>query len=514
MVQVPVNAQGAAISGGGSSATRALWRAVSSQTVTAPAVPDYVFGDLLVEVAGQWSVNDRLLTVAPLASDRVLEEDFALALDTAPTVWITRSDGSKFEAKQLSTTVNGVTAQRLISSGSVYVLRAGDVLSYEDARTFSLRSQVLWVSSDTTAVSLASVPGGIPVNATSAYIQVSGYVRMLSADSTLFPVVQNLLFGFYVFPNRDTLVNATFRLPTQIEYFADKVAQQVAASPNIPWAYSAPVGSEAAAVTQLTTTGSLSGLAQITITFSNQQQDSFRIISDVSQSMFDAMLVGEQSRDRRQGQTLSAKSFRPAQTLVVAGFTMPTIGQSISVSMAAIPGTTIDTAFQARDLVIAAHVNANGFTVGTAYFEIMSVSGSVVTMRALTRNDSVAPGYVFVSESASGRTEITGQTRLPSVPATAQYGIVTASTTDEIEAAAFNSSSPYYQMAQALIGGQALAYIAIKAGGEDIDFNSRYGNKLRDTGHQELYSAADLANARIVSRTCLAMAPVFEVIYK
>jgi hypothetical protein len=492
-----------------------LWRAIADQAVTPPAIPDYVFGDLLVEVGGQWSVNDRLLTTAPPIGVRIPEPDYLLAIETAPMIWVNRNDGSRFEAKQVTFDVGGTSIQRVISSGSIYSIAPTETISDEVPKDSSLRSQVLWVTSDTTAVSLSSLPGGIPANANSAYIQISGYARMLSSNSAVFPVVQNLLFGFYVFPNRDTLINAQFRLPTQAEYLGDGIAQQVSASTYVPWAYSAPINSEAAALAQLTTTGRLDGLAQITVTFSNLQHDAFEIISDVSQSMFDAMLIGEQSRDRRQGRTLAAQSFRPVQTLVVAGFTMPAIGQTISVSVAAIPGTTIAVAFQPGDLVIAAHANANGFTVGVAYFEIVSVAQSLVTMRSLTRSDSVAAGYVFPAETVSGRTEITGQTRLPAIPATAQYAIVTASTTDEIEIAAFDSNSPYYQMGQTLVGGQALAYIAIKTGGsQDIDFNSRYGNKLRDTGHQELYGAADLANARIVSRTALAMAPIFEVIYK
>jgi hypothetical protein len=263
------------------------------------------------------------------------------------------------------------------------------------------------------------------------------------------------------------------------------------------------------------TTGDLSGMSQLIVTFSNQQQDGFRILSDVSQSMFDAMLQGEQNRDRRQASTLWAQSFRPVQTLVDAGFTMPAIGSSVTVSIAAIPGYSFTNAFVAGDTLIVSHVNANGFTQGVAYFEVVSISGSSLTMRSLTRTDSVAAGYVFPAETATGRTEITGQTRLPNIPTAARYAIVTASTTDEIEIAAFDSSSSYYQIAQALVGGQALAYIAIKLPtGQDIDFASRYGSKLRDAGHLEIFSAADLAATRIMSRTPLAVAPMFEVIYK
>jgi hypothetical protein len=517
MARIPVNAPGVSTAGAGAAT---LWKAMATAAIIPPATtPDYRFGELLSEVSGSWSNSSQgtALAIAPPLNDRLPLSSYESAIAAASPKWICYADGSNLQVRELLWRDSSGAEQGpvYLAGDTIIDANAADIVAIKssDPREFGLASRQAILVSDTVAIGLADLPGGIPDEAESAYIQISGYARMLSVDSNVFPLVRGELFGFYFFPTRDTLTNARFRLPTAAEYAQNPVAQQVSASPSVAWSYAPAVGSMAAAGAVLAT-GRLDGLCVLTATFSNQQGDGgFKIISDVTQSVFDAMMIGEQVARAPQPSALESQSLYPVIVATSSAVVMPATGATVAIpvrSITAPNGATIgaDQAFRDGDLVQLSQYDPAGMTVREAYFTVNSVVGDSVTATALTRAGQglmAAAGETFASGS-----ELTGQTRL-TPPMGATQASIYVSDNLNFQLALVDSTNARNRVASII--AQRFPMLQVSLSG-DVDPVQSPGIPLTAFGEIKLETAADIAGARIFCATLLQFRPALYVVYR
>jgi hypothetical protein len=302
-------------------------------------------------------------------------------------------------------------------------------------------------------------------------------------------------------------------------------------------------------------------MSQLIVTFSNQQQDGFRILSDVSQSMFDAMLQGERGQSSSNAvpvtysivgglsglhgvwdaaigkvypieggaaltigtatgnaaglaligtaQSASAElrtaSIDLLQNHILAPFTLPeSIGRSFSVTIT--PGTlATDAAYLRADKVMLTEVNsATGLSTKIAYATVDSVAGDTITLIL----DEGTPGATFAINS-----EIAGYTRLPRIPATAKAASVYIGLSPTKRAIGLGSS-PLQPTANLALSGYPLAYGGMQIdGGIPIDLINRPAYAMTIGMIIDLRSKASIDNFRAISAMPLSLLPYLEVTY-
>lgn len=203
---------------------------------------------------------------------------------------------------------------------------------------------------------------------------------------------------------------------------------------------------------------------------------------------------------------IDGRSFQPIQAKVPAGFTIPAVGANVVITITPLSIAT-NVAFQVGDIVIAAQVEPNQGSSKLAWLQVASVATNTITATVLDRSGSASTGAIF----AAGQTEITGQTRLPSVSGANRCTISIANPKAVIDAA-FNSTDSRNAVAVELYGGFVLAYYQVKFTG-DIDANNRMGIALSDRGSVELQSAAEINQFRLIGNTNMDFAPHMEVLY-
>jgi hypothetical protein len=210
--------------------------------------------------------------------------------------------------------------------------------------------------------------------------------------------------------------------------------------------------------------------------------------------------------------------FKPIQTLIPAGIPagLPNVGQPITFTVTPIAGIASNVAFQANDIVVITDMT-DAVANAVAYVQVVSVTGNTVSGTVSQRSNSAAAGTVFTAGASTAvrHTEISGQTRLPNIPATAVSAEVTAVESNQIAAASVTVSSPYQTVAQLLMGGWPLARAGCKIGGvADIDGVDRMGFNLSREAVKKFETRSEVDAARILSAAPMALLPILEVEYR
>jgi hypothetical protein len=204
---------------------------------------------------------------------------------------------------------------------------------------------------------------------------------------------------------------------------------------------------------------------------------------------------------------LSSVTFSAVQTRITSAATVPAIGGTISVT---VPSVAIAAGFQLNDVVVLDQTT-NGASSQRATFVVNGTPiGNTIILRYAPVTGDAAVGATFPANS-----ELTGQTRLPNIPATAAYARVSVIASPALDAAYKTPSSPLNQIAVNLMSGEAMAYVNYAVtGNAQTDVVSQRGEHLGFTGFIELTNRADILATRLFSVTPEAIQPSFFVVYK
>lgn len=205
--------------------------------------------------------------------------------------------------------------------------------------------------------------------------------------------------------------------------------------------------------------------------------------------------------------TVSTATIRPVQHIIPSSFTVGAIG-TVSAIVVTPNAATTASQYLVGDVVILAEVLPNGSSSKLVRGFVQSISGNTINVQITTRDAATNLNPAF---AANG--EITGQTRLPIAPPTADQAEVVVTAPPELIQAANNSSDPMTFVAQ-LLTETPLVYAGLRtATNQDIDLLNRLGQGLEDGDLLFLANEIDIGNQRFVSATPLRFVPTIEVKY-
>jgi hypothetical protein len=206
---------------------------------------------------------------------------------------------------------------------------------------------------------------------------------------------------------------------------------------------------------------------------------------------------------------VATSTFKPVQSRIPLGFALPAIGSTVDVTIAPM-ATATAIGFQVGDVVVIDRT-INGVSLSRATFVVDAAPiGNVIRLRFQPVAGDAATGFAFAANS-----EITGQTRFPSIPATATYARFSIHESPELDVAYKTLGGPLNQIAINLMSGEALAYLNYAvANNPQMDLVTQRGEHIGFTGYVEIFNRADVLAARVFSTAPLAIAPTYFVVYK
>jgi hypothetical protein len=205
---------------------------------------------------------------------------------------------------------------------------------------------------------------------------------------------------------------------------------------------------------------------------------------------------------------LGIATFTPIQARIPAAFTLPAIGGTVTVAITTI-STPTALAFRSGDVVVVDQA-INGVTTQRATFVVDAapIVNNIVLRFQPVAGDATA-GIILAGS------ELTGQTRLPSIPPNATRAIVQTQASVALLTAAETATSLLNPVAVNLLSIDPLAYLSFAApGAPQTDLVTHTGLHLGVAGFETITNAIDLANARLFCTTPMALAPVCTVIYR
>ena len=207
--------------------------------------------------------------------------------------------------------------------------------------------------------------------------------------------------------------------------------------------------------------------------------------------------------------SLGSATFAPIQARIPLAFTLPAIGQTVTVAITPIAATATNIAYQLNDVVVVDQ-HINGVTTQRATFVVnASPTGNNIDLRFQPVAGDATAGTILAGS------ELTGQTRLPNIPPTATRAIVQTQASQALLTAEKTGASPLNPIALNLMSGEPLAYPSFAAlGAPQTDLVTHTGLHLGVTGFQDITNAIDLGYARLFCTTPMALAPVCTVIYR
>lgn len=204
-------------------------------------------------------------------------------------------------------------------------------------------------------------------------------------------------------------------------------------------------------------------------------------------------------------QAVDVTSIKAVQHVIPLGFTVPAIGSPLTVTIT--PDTASpSTQYIAGDTVILSEVDPGGGSSKLVRAAVTSVTGNAVSMTITARDEATALNPIFTASS-----EITGQTRCGTIPATATGAIVNITAPVELAQVAHNPNDLGQPIAQ-ILKTLPIIHSGIKVG-PDIDLLTRLGVGIRDGTEIRLTSTADIAAMRFVSATPLRFCPSIEITF-
>jgi hypothetical protein len=206
-------------------------------------------------------------------------------------------------------------------------------------------------------------------------------------------------------------------------------------------------------------------------------------------------------------QAIGVSNLRPVQHLMSLGFTVPSVGSILSITVTPGPATTASQ-YLVGDLVIVAEPAIDGSSQKLARAIVTSVSGDTINLQITARDAATIANPTFNANS-----EITGQTRLGAGPVGTTGATIVLSAPPELTQAANNPDDVGHAVAT-LLQGLPIAFWGFKiAPNLDIDLSNRMGEGAMAGAEISLTSPADIAAWRLVSATSLSWRAAIEITY-
>lgn len=205
---------------------------------------------------------------------------------------------------------------------------------------------------------------------------------------------------------------------------------------------------------------------------------------------------------------LGSATFAPVQARIPLAFTLPAIGATVTVAITPI-STPTAIAFRSGDVVVVDQA-INGVTTQRATFVVDAAPiGNNIALRFQPVAGDATAGIILAGS------ELTGQTRLPSIPPGATRAIVQTQASQALLTAEKTAASPLNPIAVNLMSGEPLAYLSfVPPGAPQTDLVTHTGLHLGVTGFQDITNAIDLGYARLFCTTPIALAPTIYVEYR